>query len=64
MARMSMPIGVNFKPVRYVVKGNQIRSDVHFAGRVGIYHHVILQSKHYVVDDSQYGLCNQSDTRE
>ena len=36
MARMSNPVGVNFKPVRYVIKGNQIRSDVQFAGPGGI----------------------------
>ena len=33
---MSNPVGVTFKPVRYVIKGNQIRSDVHFAGPGGI----------------------------
>jgi hypothetical protein len=32
-------------------------------GRVGTFPHVTLQSK-TPIDDSQYGPCNQSDTRE
>jgi DNA helicase TIP49 (TBP-interacting protein) len=36
------------------------------SGRVGHSspHHVVLQSKHASIDDSQYGPCNQCDTRE
>mmetsp|Transcript_20562 Transcript_20562/g.33311 ORF Transcript_20562/g.33311 Transcript_20562/m.33311 type:complete len:283 (-) Transcript_20562:46-894(-) len=36
MARMSSPLGVSFKPVRYVIKGNQLRTDVHFSGPGGV----------------------------
>jgi beta-galactosidase/beta-glucuronidase len=33
-------------------------------GRAGTFHHVILQSTHGSMDDTQYGACNQHDTRE
>jgi hypothetical protein len=30
-----MPVGVTVKPVRYVISGGQLRSDVHFAAPMG-----------------------------
>jgi hypothetical protein len=34
------------------------------AGRVGTFHNDVLLSKHGSMDDSQYGPCNHSATRE
>jgi D-hexose-6-phosphate mutarotase len=59
--RAGTPPSENPLPIDGFAKS--LKWTIQHTGRAGtFFHHVILQSKHGSIDDSQYGPRNQSDT--